>query len=89
MAKRFTCSDKWKKPFLRGLETPYKLLWFYILDDCDHSGVWQKDLEVAEIRTGEKFDVTKAIENFGEKIIVFDDGENGLFLILLNFNMVS
>jgi hypothetical protein len=75
MAKRFTCTDKWKKPFLRGLETPYKLLWFYILDDCDHAGIWQVDIEVAEIRTGEKFYVEQALENFGEKVIPFDNGE--------------
>jgi len=85
MAKRFTCTDKWKKPFLRGLETPYKLLWFYILDDCDHSGVWQVDIEVAEIRTGEKFNIEKALENFGEKVIAFDNGEKWFIPDFIDF----
>ncbi len=75
MAKRFTDTDKWKKPFIRGLEAPYKLLWLYILDDCDHSGMWQVDIEVAEIRLGETLTIEKAKEFFAEKIQIFDDGE--------------
>ena len=39
MAKRFTDTDKWKKGFIRNLPTKYKLLWLYILDDCNHAGV--------------------------------------------------
>ncbi len=61
MAKRFTDTDKWKKPFLRGLDGAYKLLWFYILDDCDMAGIWQVDFEVARIRTGQQFDYESAI----------------------------
>ena len=54
MAKRFTDTEKWKKPFIRGLQGAYKLLWLYICDDCDHAGIWQVDIEVAQIRIGEK-----------------------------------
>jgi len=68
MAKRFTDTDKWKKPFIRSLPTPYKLLWFYILDDCNHAGIWEVDIEVAEIRTGEKFTEKLAIEIFGDRV---------------------
>jgi hypothetical protein len=68
MAKRFTDTDKWKKPFLRGLEGPYKLLWMYILDDCDHAGIWHVDFEVARIRVGEKVEIDKALALFGERI---------------------
>lgn len=71
MPKRFTDTDKWKKPFIRGLEGPYKLLWMYILDDCDHAGIWQVDFEVARIRTGEQnLDFAAALNFFGERIHV-------------------
>lgn len=74
MAKRFTDTDKWKKPFIRGLEAPLKLLWFYILDDCDHAGIWQVDKEIAEIKIGIKIDLDFAIKQFANHIYVFDDG---------------
>jgi len=75
MPKRFTDSDKWKKPFIRSLEAPYKLLWFYILDDCDHAGIWQVDIEVAQIKIGEKIDIKKAEDCLKEKIVIFDNRE--------------
>ena len=72
MAKRFTDTEKWKKPFIRGLQGAYKLLWLYICDDCDHAGIWQVDIDVAQIRIGEKIDLNEAIKSFDEKIIIFD-----------------
>lgn len=68
MPKRFTDTDKWKKPFIRSLPAAYKLLWSYILDDCDHAGIWQADFEVARIRIGEQVDIDTAIRLFGERI---------------------
>lgn len=72
MGKRFTDTDKWKKPFIRGLQGPYKLLWFYILDDCDHAGIWHVDFEVAQIRIGHDLDIEWALEQFGDRVQVLE-----------------
>ncbi len=74
MAKRLSDTDKWKKPFIRGLQGAYKLLWLYILDDCDHAGIWQVDFEVAVIRIGEDVNSEKALKEFGDKIQVLNGG---------------
>lgn len=69
MPKRMTDTEKWKKPFLRGLNGAYKLLWFYILDDCDYAGIWQVDFEVARIRIGEQnITYEGAVAAFGDRI---------------------
>jgi len=75
MAKRFTDSGKWNKPFIRGMKAPYKLLWLYILDECDHAGIWQVDIQVAELKIGEKLKLETAIKFFESKISVIDGGE--------------
>lgn len=75
MAKRLTDTMKWSKPFIRSMEAPYKLLWLYILDECDHAGIWQVDFEVAQIRTGEKLELKKAMDFFTGKIQPFSNGE--------------
>lgn len=75
MAKRFTDTNKWRKPFIRTLQAPYKLLWFYILDDCDHSGIWIVDFEVAQIRIGEPISEEEALKIFADKVTVFDNNE--------------
>lgn len=85
MAKRFTDTDKWKKPFIRGLEGAYKLLWMYILDDCDHAGIWQVDLEVAQVRLGESLSSEQALKNFGDKVIPFDNGEKWFIPDFIDF----
>lgn len=68
MAKRFTDTGKWKKEFIKGLSPKMKLLWFYILDDCDHAGIWEVDLEVAGLRIGEPVTYREAFLALGQKI---------------------
>jgi uncharacterized phage protein (TIGR02220 family) len=80
MAKRFTDTEKYKKPFIRGLLGPYKLLWDYLYHDCDHAGIWIVDFEITQIYLGQdmKVDPEKALEYFNngeERIIPFDDGK--------------
>ena len=75
MAKRFTDTDKWKKGFMKSLSTKYKLLWLYIVDDCNHAGVWETDFEVASIRIGSKISENEAIKHFAEQIRIFDNGD--------------
>ena len=59
MAKRFTDTNKYKKPFIRGLQGAYKLLWDYLYHDCDHAGIWIVDFDIAQIYIGEDMPVNK------------------------------
>lgn len=85
MAKRFSDTDKWKKPFMRGMPSAYKLLWIYILDECNHAGIWHVDLAVAELKIGEKIEYSKAIKYFTGKIIEFDGGEKWFIPDFIDF----
>lgn len=85
MAKRLTDTDKWKKPFVRGLDAPYKLLWFYILDDCDHAGVWQVDEDVAKIRVDQSIDFIIAKDLFKEQIQIIDNGNKWFIYDFVEF----
>jgi hypothetical protein len=79
MAKRFTDTEKWKKRFIRDLSKDYKLLWLYILDDCDHAGIWHIDLDVANIRLGVNTTIKEMKIAFSDKIIFFD-GDEKIFI---------
>lgn len=41
MAKRFTATEKWIDPWFCGLGERDRLFWIYILDNCNHAGIWQ------------------------------------------------
>jgi hypothetical protein len=54
MAKRFTDTDKWKKPWFRGLSHHAKIVWFYLCDQCDHAGIWPADFSLISFQVGFK-----------------------------------
>jgi len=41
MAKRYTSTGKWADAWFCSLTDPEKLFWLYLLDNCDHAGIWQ------------------------------------------------
>src|ERR1700749_4904872 len=74
MPKRYTDTDNWKKAFIKSLPPEYKLLWVYITDECDHSGIWHIEMDLAELRLGIKLSKERAQGLFSEKVVVFDNG---------------
>jgi len=77
MAKRFIDTDLFKDRFIRGLEAPLKPLWVYLFCDCNASGIWNVELDVAKMRCGVGNNITDAHikEAFAPKIIEIDNGE--------------
>lgn len=55
MAKRFTDSEKWKRPWYRTLSLEAKVVWTYLLDNCDHAGIWVADFDLASFQVGFTF----------------------------------
>ena len=75
MAKLFTDTAKWKKKWIRELNPEMKLFWFYLLDNCDHAGIWEVDIDLASFQTGVKFDESTILKTFNRKIVPFKDGK--------------
>lgn len=79
MAKRFTDSEKWKRPWFRSLSLKQKLIWIYLCDDCDHAGIWLGDFDLMSFQLG--FSVTEKdlnaafeqkITKYGNKFLIND-----------------
>lgn len=62
MANRFLDTNYYKSPFVRSLKGPLKSLYSFIICDCDGAGIWNFDLQAAEMYIG--FAITK--EEFQE-----------------------
>lgn len=71
MAKRLTDTEKWKREWFYDLKPQAKLAWLYILDQCDHAGIWPRNFRLATEQLGFKFDHETMIEWFGEKVVFF------------------
>lgn len=71
--KRFTETDKWKNPAFRNLPHKFKLLYLYILDECDNAGVLHMDLERFSFVLKEEFTLEEIKTNIGDKLHFFKD----------------
>ena len=40
MAKRLTATEKWIDPWFCSLSERDRLFWLYLLDNCNHAGIW-------------------------------------------------
>lgn len=90
MSKRFTDTNKYKKPFIRSLPGAYKLLWDYLYHDCDHAGIWIVDFDIAQIYIGEDMPICKkeALKYFNvdeEKIVEVDEGSRWFIPSFIEF----
>ena len=65
--KRFTETLKWSDPWFRKLKPESKLLWFWILDNCDAAGVIDPDLELASFQIGYQYPLDTLCE-FGDRV---------------------
>lgn len=68
MAKRFTDTEKWDRPWFRKLPVEYKMLWSYITDKCDIAGVWYADFELASFLIGVEVTEGGALAHFQKQI---------------------
>lgn len=75
MAKRFIDTGIFRKPLVRALEAPYKLLWVYLQCECDHAGFWIPEMDVAQSRLSIKMTQEKALTGLGDLVAVMPGGE--------------
>ena len=52
MPKRFTATEKWIDPWFCKLKPIEKLFWIYLLDNCDHAGIWQINWPLVNFHLG-------------------------------------
>jgi|TARA_R100000458_G_scaffold56698_1_gene61900 hypothetical protein len=73
MAKRFLDSSLFEKRWFRKLPSNIKLFYFYMLTKCDHAGMYDVDLELAEFQIGMEIDKDNILKYIGEHIEIIKD----------------
>lgn len=73
MAKRFSDSNKWRDSWFFELSSDYKLLWLYLLDECDHAGIWKKNIKIAAFMIGVSLSEKEILDVMQDRIIILDD----------------
>jgi hypothetical protein len=73
MAKRFTDNEKWQDDWFFNLDQCGKLSWIYILDHCDHAGLWKKNIKLLNFNTGCDFVEEELKQLFYKRIVEIED----------------
>jgi len=73
MAKRLTDSTKWNDSWFTELPIDMKLVWIYILDMCDHAGVYKVNLKLLKFQTGTERSEDEIIDYLKDRIYPTDN----------------
>lgn len=73
MAKRLTDSNKWNDSWFTNLPMDIKLVWIYLLDTCDHAGVYKTNIRLLKFQTGSERTEEELIEFFKDRIYITGD----------------
>jgi len=77
LAKRFTDTAKWDKPWFRELGSQGRDIWFWLYDHCEACGVWEIDLKRMSFELGFEVTIQRVLEIMkGAEMI----GDNKLWL---------
>jgi hypothetical protein len=74
MAKRLTDSAKWDDPWFAELPSKYKLFYIYLLDECDHAGIWKVNFRKANFMIGETLEQAEVLRYMSDRVKRVDDG---------------
>lgn len=80
MAKRMTDTRKWGKQWFRMLSPKLKCAWLFLLDECDHAGIWDVDLQSMEFHIGAELKLSELTDNFDVNLIAADKLEISDFI---------
>lgn len=84
MAKRFTDSNKWDDPFFTSLPNDIKLVWLYMLDKCDHAGIYKINFDMMKYQCNCKRSPEQILSFFRDRILRIN-GEKILIIKFIKF----
>jgi len=74
MPKRLTDNTKWRDPWFADLEPRQKLFYLYLLDACDHAGVWKCNFRLASFEIGQQYEESECLGFLSGRVEVLPNG---------------
>jgi len=70
MAKRLTDTDKWKDDWYISLSNDSKVVWQWLLDNCNHAGICKRSIGLLNVMCKVNYTEEKMIEEMDRRVIV-------------------
>ena len=63
------------KSWYRKLPVRLKIVWFYLINKCNHAGIWECDVDLLSFQIGDKYTLEEILEAFGDNLKEIGDGK--------------
>jgi len=73
MAKRFTDTDKWKDEWYTELSNDYKVIWQYLLDNCDNAGIIKRNIKLLNYYCNTNVLADDILNVFKDRVSIISD----------------
>jgi hypothetical protein len=72
MAKRFTDTEKWKDDWFLSLSNDYRIVWQWLLDNCNHAGICKPSINLLNMMCNTKITDEVLFEVFKDRLLNFN-----------------
>lgn len=73
MAKRLTDSEKWNDDWYISLSNDYRIIWQWLLDNCNHAGVCKRSMKLLNMMCNTSITEQEMIDNMSGRVISIDN----------------
>jgi len=73
MAKRYTDTEKWKDDWYISLNNDYKIVFQWLLDNCNHAGICKRSLNLLNVMCKTSITENDLINNMDGRVIIKDN----------------
>jgi len=71
MSKRFTDTEKWKDDWFLSLSNDYRIIWQWLLDNCNHAGICKPSINLLNMMCNTKISDEVLFEVFKDRLLNF------------------
>jgi hypothetical protein len=73
MAKRLTDTEKWNDDWFISLDNDYRMIWQWLLDNCNHAGVCKRSMKLMNLMCNTNVSEEDVVVKMEGRLVVVDN----------------
>lgn len=73
MAKRLTDTEKWNDDWYISLDNDYRIIWQWLLDNCNHAGICKRSMKLLNMMCNTKITEGQMVKSMDNRVIVIEN----------------
>lgn len=73
MAKRYTDTEKWKDDWFVSLGNDYRIIWQWLLDNCNHAGICKRSIKLLNFMCNTNISEDELVKEMEGRLLIKDN----------------